>query len=112
MLFRSITDATSRLSINFTNPGYQNNNNLRLERSLGNVDIPQRLVLSYNWELPFGPGKRLLSAGGAPGRILGGWQLNGITTFQSGPPLGLSTSANQTNSFGGSSRPNSNGRSA
>jgi hypothetical protein len=109
---KMITDATSRLAINFSNPGYQNNNNLRLERSLGNVDIPQRLVVSYNFELPFGPGKALLGAGGVAGKIFGGWQVNGITTIQSGPPLGLSTSANQTNSFGGGSRPNNNGTSA
>jgi len=97
---KMITDATSRLSINFTNPGYQNNNNLRAERTLGNVDIPQRFVIGYNWEIPFRH------------RWLGGWQLNGISTFQSGPPLGLGTSANQTNSFGGGSRPNNNGTSA
>jgi len=109
---KMITDSTSRLNINFTNPGYQNNNNLRAERSLGNVDVPQRLVLTYNWELPFGPGKRFLNAGGASRWLLGGWQLNGITTIQHGPPLGLSTSANQTNSFGGGSRPNNNGKSA
>ncbi len=97
---KMITDATSRLSINFSNPGYQNNNNLRAERALGNVDIPQRFVISYNYELPFRH------------RWLGGWQVKGITVLQSGPPLGLGTSANQTNSFGGGSRPNNNGTSA
>ncbi|HEV8130327.1 MAG TPA: carboxypeptidase regulatory-like domain-containing protein, partial [Acidobacteriota bacterium] len=40
------------------------------------------------------------------------WQVNGITTIQSGPPLGLTTAANQTNSFGGGSRPNHSGQSA
>ena len=101
-----ITDTGSRLSINFANAGFQSSNNLRAERALGNVDVPQRFVVSYNWELPFGRG------GGAAGKILGGWQLNGVTAAQRGVPLGLTTSTNQTNSFGGGSRPNNNGQSA
>jgi Carboxypeptidase regulatory-like domain/TonB dependent receptor len=108
-----LTDAGSRLAINFASPGIQNSNNLSAERSLGNVDIPHRAVLSYNWELPFGSGRALLSgAHGALGWLVSGWQVNGITTIQSGPPLGLTTAVNQTNSFGGGSRPNSSGQSA
>ena len=44
--------------------------------------------------------------------MVGGWQLNGIFTVQGGFPLGLTTASNQTNSFGGGSRPNNNGQSA
>jgi hypothetical protein len=43
--------------------------------------------------------------------LTSGWQVNGITIIQGGVPLGLTTSANQTNSFGGS-RPNNSGHSA
>jgi len=108
-----ITDTPSRLAINFASPEFQNSNNRRAERSLANIDIPQRLVLSYNWELPFGPGKPFPSGlGGAAAKLLGGWQVNGITAIQSGPTLGLQTSVNQTNSFGGGSRPNWSGKSA
>ena len=110
---KAITDAGSRLSINFANPGIQDSNNLRGERALANFDVPQRFVLSYNYELPFGPGKPLLSGvGPVIGNIIGGWQVNGITTLQRGVPLGLGTSINQTNSLGGGSRPNNNGTSA
>jgi hypothetical protein len=110
---KAITDAGSRLSINFANPGIQDSNNLRGERSLANFDTPQRFILSYNWELPFGPGKPLLNGGGkALGMIAGGWQINGVTTFQNGQPLGLTTSVNNTHSLGGGSRPNNNGTSA
>lgn len=110
---KTITDAGSRLAINFANPGIQDSHNLRGERSLANFDVPQRLVLSYNWALPFGPGQPLLSnVGRVLGKITGGWQLNGVTTVQRGLPLGLTTSVNQTNSFGGGSRPNTTGASA
>ncbi|MBV9085401.1 MAG: TonB-dependent receptor, partial [Acidobacteriaceae bacterium] len=110
---KMITDAGSRLSINFANPGLQDSNNLRAERSLANIDVPQRFVLSYNWQLPFGSGKLFLTGGGTfTQKIVSGWEVNGITTIQNGLPLGLTTSINQTNSLGGGSRPSNNGHSA
>jgi hypothetical protein len=108
-----LTNVGSRLAINFASPGIQNSNDLRAERAPGNVDVPHRAVISYNWELPFGSGRALLGgARGFGGWLVSGWQVNGITTIQSGPPLGLTTAVNQTNSFGGGSRPNTSGKSA
>jgi hypothetical protein len=102
-----ITDTGSRLTLNFASPGFQNSNNLRGERSLGNLDVPQRLVLSYSYEFPF------RNRGGFLGKVAGGWQFNGITTAQRGVTLGLNTAVNQSNSFNVSStRPNNNGSSA
>src|SRR5207249_1212431 len=40
-------------------------------------------VFSYTYELPFGRGKRFLS-GAAVDKLIGGWQVNGITTFSTG----------------------------
>jgi len=85
----------------------QNNNNFRLERSLIGTDVPQRLTLSYVLDLPVGKGRKLLgNAGGVADKVISGWGLNGVSTFQSGYPLGLTTNTNLTNSFGGGSRPN------
>ncbi|MBV8830222.1 MAG: TonB-dependent receptor [Acidobacteriaceae bacterium] len=110
---KAISDVGSRLAINFANPGIQDSNNLRAERSLANFDVPQRFVLSFTYQLPFGPGKTFLgSTRGALGKLVAGWEVNGVATFQNGTPLGLTTSVNQTNSFGGGSRPNNNGTSA
>jgi hypothetical protein len=62
--------------------------NRRLERSLDQDDVSQRLVVSGVWELPFGKGKTwLTNAGGLVNGILGGWQINGINTIQTGMPL-------------------------
>jgi hypothetical protein len=70
------------------------NYNLSLERSVDSLDVPQVFVASYGYELPFGPGKPWLSAGGAGGKIFGGWQINGITTMRGGFPSDLRTNRN------------------
>jgi hypothetical protein len=90
-----------------------NNYNLRGERALSSFDVPHRLVVSYVLDLPFGKQKKFLSTlPGAADKFVSGWGINGISTFQGGFPLGLSTATNLTNSFGGTSRPNSTGVSA
>lgn len=61
--------------------------NFGLDRGLSDDDTGHRLVTSFVYDLPFGPGERLLSANGWAGRALGGWQLAGIATFQAGLPF-------------------------
>lgn len=93
--------------------GVQNFNNLRAEKSVGLYDVTQRAIVSYIVDLPFGKGRRYLSSVGGPAeRIIGGWGINGATTFQTGNPLNLTMANNSTNSFGGGQRPNSTGSSA
>ena len=53
-------------------------------------DIPQRLVTSFIYELPFGLGRRF-EPSGAAGAILGGWSVNGILTLSDGRPLTVTT---------------------
>jgi hypothetical protein len=84
----------------------QDNYNLRGERSLSSQDVPQRLVVSYVLDLPFGRGKKFLAGLGGPvGKIVSGWGLDGITTLQRGFPLKFGTS-NATQAFGAGARPN------
>ena len=86
----------------------QDHTNLRGERSLASQDVPQRLVISYVLDLPFGSGKKYLSgATGAVNKLVGGWGIDGVTIFQSGFPLVLGNgAANYTTLFGAGSRPN------
>ena len=93
----------------FYNAGLQNFDNLRGERALSSFDVPQTLVASYIYELPFGPGKALLNRNGALGRIVGGWQINGLTTFESGVPVEV-TGGSNSGSFSGTQRPNWSGK--
>jgi hypothetical protein len=57
---------------------------LTIDRGLSFFDRTHRLVFSYVYELPFYREQR-----GAVGRMLGGWQAQGITTFETGVPLNV-----------------------
>ena len=59
----------------------------RISRSLSAFDARHRLVLSYYWEVP----KHNFS--GFADKLLNGWALSGITTFQTGFPIRISTVA-------------------
>jgi len=94
-------------------PSFQDFNNRKLERAISAQSVPQRFSLAVNYELPFGKGKPLLAgASGFADKLISGWQVNFISALQSGIPLAVTTSVNNTNSFGGNSRPNSTGKSA
>ena len=65
----------------------------RLRLNYGPVgDYAHRAVISYLYALPIGAGKALNLSNRFVNAILGGWQVNGITTFQSGVSLSVSTS--------------------
>ena len=90
-------------------PGYQDNNNLANEYSLSGYDSRQRLTVSYVYFLPFGRGQHFASGvSGFMDKLVSGYGVNGVTTFQKGYPLGLSMASNtvSTYSLGGSTRPN------
>jgi hypothetical protein len=62
--------------------------NFHAERGLSTFDTRNRFVASYTYDLPFGRGRTFGSNwSGVTNQILGGWQTNGILTFQSGNPL-------------------------
>jgi hypothetical protein len=80
--------------------------NRRLERSLSAMDISQRFVASFVYELPFGQGKRFGNDWPAALRwIAGNWQMNGIVTLSRGTPL-VVTAPNNTQVFSQGQRPN------
>lgn len=79
--------------------------NLRNERSLSAFDVPQRLVVSFNYQLPvgrnraFGKGMNRVLDG-----VIGGWELSGIVSASSRTPLGISQNASTM--WQGQQRPN------
>ena len=59
-----------------------------LTRVVTDADAPHRLLVSSTYALPFFSGR-----GGVLEGALGGWQVNGIVTFQSGLPVGTTAGA-------------------
>ncbi len=69
----------------------QDYNNLKGERSLSSQDVSQRLVISYVYDLPFGHGQKYMGdSTGVVDKLVSGWGVDGITTFQKGFPLKFS----------------------
>jgi hypothetical protein len=60
----------------------QDSFNRRNDRARSAYDRPHRFTLTAVYELPFGRDQASTAA-----KILGGWQINGFLTFQSGPPF-------------------------
>ncbi|MCA2965574.1 MAG: carboxypeptidase regulatory-like domain-containing protein [Acidobacteriaceae bacterium] len=55
--------------------------------SYAGFDVPQRLVVSLLYNLPFGKGQPMLNNNALVDAIAGGWQLSTITNIQSGTPI-------------------------
>jgi len=81
------------------NDGVQDWDNLRAERAVSSNNLPHRLVLTSLYDLPFGK-----SGPGFVRAVIGGWQINGILTLQSGTAIGVTTGAG--NPLFAGSRPN------
>jgi hypothetical protein len=91
---------------------HQNSYDVRGTRALASIDLKHRFVMGYLYELPFGRGRKYGSGWSRwMDLAIGRWQVNGITTFQSGTPIAISAT-NSIGLFNPTSRANNNGRSA
>jgi hypothetical protein len=83
----------------------QNARNLKADRGNSDFDARHRFVASYVYELPFGRGKTFGKGWGTTtNSILGGWEVSGISSFQSGRPIFVQLSQSSQNSNTGSTR--------
>jgi len=106
---KSIDDATSINVSDARNANIQVQNpfDRKADRGLSNHDIRNNLTINYTYDLPFGPMRALGSDWtGAAAKLLGGWQINGIVTVQSGNPFTVNVTGNHSRSLVGSDRPN------
>jgi Carboxypeptidase regulatory-like domain/TonB-dependent Receptor Plug Domain len=74
----AVDDLSARFDGNFVD-----SYSFRSNRSSGNFDQRHILNVSYIYDLPFFKGAGTVS------RFFGGWQLSGITTFQTGTPFSV-----------------------
>jgi hypothetical protein len=90
---------------------HQDSYNIRADRALTSIDVAHRAVIAGVYELPIGTGRRWGANWSKPmDLLLGGWQVNGITTLSTGTPLGISAS-NNAGIFNMAIRANNNGTS-
>ena len=68
--------------------GFLNNHDPERDYGLSDFDVDHRLVGSFVYNLPFGNGEKFAGdATGVKDVLVGGWQVNGIYTWQRGFPL-------------------------
>ena len=101
-----ISDASSSSNFDNTPSNPQCRCDLRAEKGPAAFDVKHRAVLSYAYELPFGKGKLLMNRGGLMDKLVGGWQINGIASAQSGPPITIATPGDNANIGSSAQRPN------
>ena len=87
----------------------QNSYCIRCERGPSSFDTRHRLVVSPLYELPIGKAKPLNINNSVANAIIGGWQVGGIITLQSGVPQTITVSGDNSNTQSGYDRPNSTG---
>jgi len=71
------------------NPRAADQNNRRLEKSIGSYDVTHNFKLGITYELPFGKGKQFATSG-VGAAVLGGWRLSSINLYSGGRPVGIS----------------------
>ena len=81
-VFSSSKDITSNDGNSGTGNSSSNPRDPEADYGPSDFDVPHRVVASFIWELPF-----FNSGTGVARALLGGWQVNGIVTMQSGTPF-------------------------
>jgi hypothetical protein len=99
---RLIDDVTDVIASTAEFTRTQNSFDRRADRGRSGYDRPHRLTGNFVYELPFYPHQT-----GTTGKLLGGWQVNSIFTFQSGAPFTV-TLGKDPNGSGNPIRPNLN----
>jgi hypothetical protein len=91
-----------------SNTGVATPANMALSWARTDQDRLHSLVESFLYQLPVGPDRKWLREGPLS-QILGGWQLSGIITAQSGAPIGITMSNANLNAPGNTQRPDVTG---
>jgi Carboxypeptidase regulatory-like domain/TonB-dependent Receptor Plug Domain len=99
--FGKSLDNSSSWSVPAGQPGgVADARNLHLEYGPSNFDIRHRAVFTYVIDVPAGPGHRLFGwNNGINRQVFGGWQISGITTFQTGAPFTVYNSSADFSGF-------------
>ena len=97
--FSKNIDATSTGNTAF-NTAYNDQSNINASRGLSDFNRPHRLSVSYAYDLPF-----FEHSTGFKKAALGGWQVSGVSIFQTGLPFSIFDSSAGTAFLGQGSTP-------
>jgi hypothetical protein len=93
---KSMDDKSAAAGVGATGSGYQgfqDNHNPALDYGPSDFNVDHRFVASYIYQLPFGRGKKFANqVNRAIDEVIGGWQLSGIVTWQTGFPYTFTAS--------------------
>jgi len=79
-------------------PSPQNSFNIKADYAPSDLNNTHIFTLGYVTNLPFGRGQRFgAGMSGAANAIIGGWQVNGITTLRSGRPFNVTLNFDNQN---------------
>jgi hypothetical protein len=93
---KSIDNIAEPLNTNSGNA--QDGRNYTAWRAVSDFDIPQRVVLSYVYDLPFGKGKKMANSGLLMW-IIGGFRTAGAYTYAAGRPFTVSAGGSLSNAL-------------
>jgi hypothetical protein len=82
-----------------------NSYDLDAEYGVSLLDVAHRLNVNASFQLPFGEGRKWLTTG-VGNALAGGWQVTVAGRYQTGFPLNISQSSNNSNLLGSNQRPN------
>jgi hypothetical protein len=89
--------------------GPQNPYNLAAEYSLSNIDSPLRWSTSISYDLPFGKGHQFVNNNTLLDLVVGGWTINAVAVYQTGFPLQIYQTNNNSAYGYAAQRPNATG---
>ncbi len=90
------TSAASSNTYNGQTSAYQDNYNVGSAWALATINTPNRWTNAINYDLPFGKGRKWLANNKGLDYALGGWSLNVESTWQSGFPLAITQTNNNS----------------
>jgi hypothetical protein len=79
---------------------YRTFRNLSLDKHRAGFDQTHRFIGNFIYELPFGTGRRFLNDGiPVLGKVIEGWQVGSIISYQTGGPIGIFAGRSTFNQF-------------
>jgi trimeric autotransporter adhesin len=90
------TSAAASNTYNGQSASYQDNYNVGAAWALATINTPDRWTNAINYDLPFGRNRKWLSANKGLDYAIGGWSMNFETTMQTGFPLQVTQTNNNS----------------